>query len=344
MNNASNLTYKLEIGQRFGSLTIVGFEKRFNSKGTTYRFWKCLCDCGNTVTVRTDKLTCCNKTNCGRAHGSKKSPERLAQDRLRRIIWSARKRCNNPQDTAYPRYGGRGISVCEEWQGDKGSNNFIMWALANGYHRDLQLDRRDNDGNYCPENCRWVTAKVNCNNTSKTRKVVYKGKEYSYHELYDQFKPDVCYQSFFSRLQHGWTMDEALFKPKRNQIRENFMEAESNLHKIYTAYEIPSKLSAEEGREHNTSTFDVTLTCEDPIEWISEVKSAQLAYKHHTTHADIKSKYAKSPNSKVVLYTKEHGKSEGYVTVEEDVWAGMLAFWLGVKSKEDIIEAWGANQ
>lgn len=74
-------------------------------------------------------------------------------------VWNTMKhRCEDKKRTKYKDYGARGIKVCADWQDP---NAFIDWALANGYERGLQLDRINNDGNYCPENCRWITPKEN---------------------------------------------------------------------------------------------------------------------------------------------------------------------------------------
>lgn len=83
-------------------------------------------------------------------------------------VWASMKsRCNNPNREKWPRYGGRGIYVCPEWDNDVEA--FADWALSNGYEPGLQLDRIDNDGPYSPENCRWVTAKENCRNTRRNK-------------------------------------------------------------------------------------------------------------------------------------------------------------------------------
>lgn len=81
------------------------------------------------------------------------------QKRLSNIIRGARQRCGNPKHRNYKAYGGKGVKVCDEWMNNTGA--FIEWALANGYRDDLTLDRIDNEGDYCPENCQWITAKEN---------------------------------------------------------------------------------------------------------------------------------------------------------------------------------------
>lgn len=85
-------------------------------------------------------------------------------------LWNTmRNRCENPKREKYKDYGGRGIKVCNEWHN---VSNFVSWALNNGYEKGLQLDRKDNNGNYCPENCHFVTPKENSRNRRNTKFLV----------------------------------------------------------------------------------------------------------------------------------------------------------------------------
>lgn len=94
--------------------------------------------------------------------------------RLYKIWKEMRYRCNNPANKSYPRYGGRGIHVCKEW--DESFIPFYEWAMANGYIEDIaesgrnriSIDRIDNDGDYSPDNCRWTTDEIQASNTRKS--------------------------------------------------------------------------------------------------------------------------------------------------------------------------------
>lgn len=92
---------------------------------------------------------------------------------LYRIYYAMKQRCNNPNDCNYKRYGARGISLCKEW--NDSYDKFKEWCESNGYAKGLQLDRIENNGNYDPGNCRFVTRKVNSNNQRKTVMVTFKG-------------------------------------------------------------------------------------------------------------------------------------------------------------------------
>lgn len=157
------------MGKRFGKLVVVGYGRTENG----LHKWECRCDCGNTYYLPSNSLTSGKTKSCGclkrekaievfTTHG--KSKERIHKE-WRGILH----RCKNPTASHYENYGGRGISVCEEWRGENGFVNFYNWSMENGYSDDLTLDRKDNDKGYSPDNCRWVTHMENCRNRG-TRK------------------------------------------------------------------------------------------------------------------------------------------------------------------------------
>ena len=169
-------------GQRFGRLVVLGFgysKKRGDNRG--YRaFWDCQCDCGNLCTIVADSLKsgktiscgCYNRENTRLRQIKHGCAGRGHQERLYRVWCCMRKRCKNKRDKRYHYYGGRGISVSPEWDD---YTNFKRWAMQNGYDPNAKygqctLDRINNDGNYAPDNCRWVDMKTQNNNRRPRRK------------------------------------------------------------------------------------------------------------------------------------------------------------------------------
>lgn len=121
------------------------------------------------------------------------------------VIWKTmRQRCNNPKNQKYKNYGGRGISICDEWN-DYAS--FREWAYENGYGRDLTIDRYDVNGDYTPDNCRWATLKEQANNKTNTHWIEDDGVEISMAEFCRRH--DLNYKRFSALLQEGKSCEEA---------------------------------------------------------------------------------------------------------------------------------------
>lgn len=90
---------------------------------------------------------------------------------LYRRYQGMKERCYNKNKNSYLNYGKRGIGICNEWLGKNGFYNFLKWSKENGYKKELQIDRIDNNKNYSPDNCRWVDRKTNINNRRNSIKV-----------------------------------------------------------------------------------------------------------------------------------------------------------------------------
>lgn len=126
-------------------------------------------------------------------------------------IWRGmRGRCQNPNRPKYSLYGARGITVCDEWQSFEA---FVKWAIANGYQDDLTIDRIDNNGNYCPDNCRWATALEQCYNRSCSLTVSFAGENRTVKEVAEITGMD--YYLLRARLRSGMSIEEAITTPKK---------------------------------------------------------------------------------------------------------------------------------
>lgn len=222
------------IGLRVGRITVIDIENKEEKRETKIRY-KCQCDCGNIV--YRDKYRLIGRhaaQSCGclqreaasntgkrtikalieKAEQTKLSPE---IKRLHRIWTQMRQRCENPNNHAYEYYGGRGIKVCNEWQEVE---PFEKWALENGYQKELTIDRIDTNGDYCPENCRWVTMLVQGNNTRKNRRITYKGRTQSLADWCREL--DLDYFRTKARLNScGYTVEQA-FEMEKYAAQKQF--------------------------------------------------------------------------------------------------------------------------
>ena len=128
--------------------------------------------------------------------------------RLYNIWVKINKRCFNESCEEYKNYGGRGITICQEWQKLGGFYSFVIWSLNNGYNPELTIDRINNDGNYEPSNCRWVTRVEQNNNTRKNRFITAFGETDTLSNMARKYGVNV--DCLWSRLNAGWNVEKAL--------------------------------------------------------------------------------------------------------------------------------------
>ena len=158
-------------GQQFEYLTVLRRSENIGNGKKPVVLFECRCKCGKIINVKSDSLLTGHTKSCG----CRKVKHHGHRDNLKLYeAWkNMRRRVNDPTNKRYDRYGGRGIKICPEW------NDFVTfrnWAFANGYKEDLTIDRIDNDGDYCPENCRWATLTEQANNTSRNHYIDVKGE------------------------------------------------------------------------------------------------------------------------------------------------------------------------
>ena len=168
-------TVKDLTGQRFGRLVVI---RRSGTTRQGVATWFCLCDCGNERIVSGASMRKGHSNSCGCLRdeivAKTQATHQKTKTRLYNVWTHMIQRCHNPKHTAFKRYGGRGITVCDEWRNDFLA--FYDWAIANGYDENAAfhqctIDRIDNDRGYSPDNCRWADAKTQNSNKSNNRKV-----------------------------------------------------------------------------------------------------------------------------------------------------------------------------
>lgn len=174
-------------GKKFGRLTVIRHCKRPKGYVNTLAWWLCVCECGTKKRVAGDKLRNGDTISCGCfrsaelakgrrslheaifSHGLSRTPEYTAWRHMLR-------RCCNKKDPVYSCYGGRGITVCKKWRDSFLAFLKDMGLRPKGNRRQWSIDRKENNGNYEPRNCRWVTKKEQANNTRGNRPVILDGK------------------------------------------------------------------------------------------------------------------------------------------------------------------------
>ena len=199
------------VGRTFGRLRVKNFYGYPDSSPSKAQ-WGCVCDCGNECLVYGYNLKNGNTNSCGcfKIDRTKavNSTHRMTKTSSYATYSGMLARCYNKGSKGYSSYGGRGIYVCDRWLGDGGFENFLsdMGLKPSPKH---SLDRKDNDGPYSPQNCRWATQTEQCRNRRDNVIVDFRGESILLRELCEKY--NVPYNRVRWRLAEGWPIERAIF-------------------------------------------------------------------------------------------------------------------------------------
>lgn len=215
-------SFKNMEGLHFNNLTVLDEYKTVGKR----IYWKCKCSCGKECWTRMDLLK--NKVSCG-CKTKEKLLEKITKHgkhrtRLYTIYKNMIKRCYCPTFKRFKNYGLRGIKVCDEWI--KNKKSFFEWAVSNGYRDDLTIDRVDVNGNYCPENCRWITNAEQQKNTTRNHRVTYNGETHCIAEW--ARITGIPEYRIHSRLKSGWDVNDVFNLP----VQEKYVRKTKNVNQI----------------------------------------------------------------------------------------------------------------
>lgn len=165
-------------GKKFGKLTVLK-KLNYSKSGHSY-YWECKCECGKIIKVSANNLKSNHTKSCGCYKSEKAQTHKHSKTRLYNIYYNMKSRCYNTKNPYYYNYGGRGVIICDEWLND--FETFYNWAMNNSYKENLTIDRIDVNGNYEPNNCRWITIRENSNNKRNNHFETYNGETHTIAE------------------------------------------------------------------------------------------------------------------------------------------------------------------
>lgn len=212
--------------QKYGKLSAI---RRIGKDKHGHYLWECRCDCGNVVIAAQARLRSGRKRSCGCLHkdaAQKRAKPYSHRERLYVLWMGMRQRCSNPNNSSYAWYGGKGVTVCDEWE-----NNYLSfkkWALETGYDeslpRGMQTIERKNVGKgYSPDNCEWKTIQQQQRNKGNTKLFEYNGESHTVVEWSEIL--GLKHGTLHSRvLGRGWGIKEAIETPAREQHEKIFVD------------------------------------------------------------------------------------------------------------------------
>lgn len=194
-------------GKTFSKLTVIG---RAESGPNGNTRWHCKCECGNEVTVQGAHLKNGLTKSCG-CYRKERAPESNRihgqyKTRLYRIWARMKTRCLTPGADNYRDYGGRGITICDDWKDN--FQSFYDWAVSHGYNDELTIDRIDVNGNYEPSNCRWATRREQSDNTRRTIRLTIDGQTHTINEWSEI--SGLPRTTIYNRYRNFWPTDRLL--------------------------------------------------------------------------------------------------------------------------------------
>lgn len=204
---------RLFAGARFGRLTIVGKHSDSPRDGD---YWDVICDCGTRTIKSGRNLLYYGTSSCGCLAKEKAAQLKKKHEKYKHPLYShwnnMKTRCLNENRAQYKDYGGRGITICDEWLHD--FESFYEWSIKNGFHEGLSLDRIDVNGNYEPSNCKWSTHIEQSNNKRTNHIISVRGEDVTMAEAARKY--NVSYGTVRNRIAMGWSGDEAVFGRHKN--------------------------------------------------------------------------------------------------------------------------------
>ena len=245
--------------------------------------WLCECDCGKQVIVTRKALLTNSRKSCGCIIGKSNIKHGLSRTRIDRIYRGMINRCYRKSVKAYSEYGGRGITVCDEWRDkEHGIEKFYEWAMKNGYQDNLSIDRIDNDKGYSPDNCRWTDRDTQANNRRNNIILEYKGEKHTISSLAKM--TNIKKSTLYSRIVvKGWSVEEAVEKEV-----EHLIEYNGESHTIPEWSEI-------------TGIYKETIRYRLKNGWSVE---KTLTQKHHVKYIDIVDIKKTVENGQFISYVK----------------------------------------
>jgi hypothetical protein len=209
-------------GQKFGRLTVIKrVENRIKKCGQKQVMYLCKCDCGNEKVISYDNLKRQTRS-CGCLHREQISKlnkkHGLHKTRIHSIWWNMLSRCKNKNVKAYKDYGGRGITVCDEWAND--FVNFYNWAMENGYNDNLTIERIDVNKGYNPDNCKFISPEEQAHNKRNSVMITYSNETHQISYWANKFNisRDILWERLFVL---NWSVEKALLTPVRKIKNKN---------------------------------------------------------------------------------------------------------------------------